>query len=52
MTPVLDKIQEYKRRWLQRINRMPRYRLPSILKNYRPTGRINKGRILKGLPDV
>jgi hypothetical protein len=27
--PVLDRIQDYRRNWLQHINRMPRNRLPS-----------------------
>jgi hypothetical protein len=42
-TPVLDKIQEYRRNWLQHINRRPHKRVPRILKkkkkNYRTTGR-------------
>jgi len=46
MTPVLVKIQEYKRNWLQHVNRMPYNRLQSMLKNYRPRGRMNKGRSL------
>jgi hypothetical protein len=28
-TLVLDKIQDYRRNWLQHINRMPRNRLPA-----------------------
>jgi hypothetical protein len=32
ITPVLDKIQEYRRNWLQNINRMPHNRLVRILK--------------------
>jgi len=35
ITPVLDKIQEYRRNWLQHINRMPCNRLWRILKNHR-----------------
>jgi hypothetical protein len=27
-TPVLDRIQDYKRKWMQHVNRMPRNRLP------------------------
>jgi hypothetical protein len=46
ITPVLDKIQEYRTNWLQHINRMTHNRLLRILKNYRPTGRRNQGRIL------
>ena len=33
ITPVLDKMQEYRRNRLQRINSMPRIRLPRIIKN-------------------
>ena len=51
-TPVLDKIQEYRRNWLQHINRMPYNRLLSILKHYRLTGGRNLGRPLKRLLDV
>jgi hypothetical protein len=29
-TPDLDKIQDYKRKWIQHINRMPRNRLPRL----------------------
>jgi len=32
ITAVLDKIQEYKRNWLQHINRMYRNKLLTILK--------------------
>jgi hypothetical protein len=39
ITPVLDKIQSCKRRWMQHVNRMPRNRLPRILKNCTPKGR-------------
>jgi len=28
ITQVLDKIQDYRRKWLQHMNRMPRNRLP------------------------
>jgi hypothetical protein len=34
ITPVLDKIQDYKRNWIQHINRMPRNRLPWLMINY------------------
>jgi len=52
ISPVLDKMQEYKRNWLQHINRIPRNRLPRIPKNYRPKVRRNQGRPLKRLLDV
>jgi len=42
VNPVLDKIQENGRKWLQDMNRMPHTGLPRILNNYRPTGRINR----------
>jgi hypothetical protein len=44
VTLVFDKIQEYRRNWLQHVNRMPCNRLLRILKDYRPTGRRNQGR--------
>jgi hypothetical protein len=31
ITPVLDKLLEYKRNWIQHVNRMPRDRLPRIM---------------------
>jgi hypothetical protein len=33
ITPVLDKIQDYMRRWIQNVNRMPRNRLSRLIKN-------------------
>jgi hypothetical protein len=51
ITPVFGKIQDYKRNWIQDINRMPRNRLPRIQKNYTPKGRRNQGRPLKRLLD-
>ena len=47
--PVLDKVLEYKRSWIQHVNRMPRNRLPRVMKHYSPTGRRNRGRPLKRL---
>jgi hypothetical protein len=43
-SPVLDKIQEYRRNWLQHTNRMPSNGLPRILKYDRPTGKRNNYR--------
>jgi hypothetical protein len=48
ITPILDKLLEYKRNWIH-VNRMPRNRLPRIMKHYSPTGRRNHGRPLKRL---
>jgi hypothetical protein len=42
----------YKRNWIQHVNRMPRNRLPWIMKRYSPTGRKNHGRPLKRLLDT
>jgi len=39
ITPILDKLLEYKRNWIQHVNRMPRNRLPRIMKHYSPTAR-------------
>ena len=52
ITPVLDKLLEYKRNWIQHVNRMPRNRLPRVMKHYSPADRRNHGRILKRLLDV
>jgi len=48
----LDKLLEYKRNWLQHVNRMPCNKLPRVLKCYSPTGRRNHGRPLKRLQDT
>ena len=32
---------KYKRNWIQHVNRMPRNRLPRVMKHYFPTGRRN-----------
>jgi len=52
ITSVLDKLHEYRRNLLQCINKMPRNRLPKLIKNYRPEERRNQGRPLKRLLDV
>jgi hypothetical protein len=52
ITPILDKLLEYKRNWIQHVNRMPRNRLPRVMKLYSPTGRRNYGRPLKRLLDT
>jgi hypothetical protein len=52
ITPVLGKIQDYKRNWIQHVNRMPRNRLPTLIRNYTPTGRRNQGISLKRLLDT
>jgi len=48
----LDKLLEYKRNWIQHVNRMPRNRLPRVMKHKSPTGRRNHGRPLKRLLDT
>jgi hypothetical protein len=52
ITPILDKLLEYKRSRIQHVNRMPRNRLPRVMKHYCPTGRGNHGRPLKRLLDT
>ena len=52
ITQILDKLLEYKRNWTQHVNRMPRNRLPRVMKHYFPTGRRNYGRPLKILLDT
>jgi len=48
----LDKLLEYHRNWIQHVNRMPRIRLPRVMKHSFPTGRRNYGRPLKRLLDT
>ena len=52
IAPILDKLLEYKRSWIQHVNRMPRNILPRVMKHYCPTGRMNYGRPLKRLVDT
>jgi len=52
ITPILDKLLEYKRNWIQHLNRMPCNRLPRVMKHYSPTGRRKFGRTLKRLLDT
>jgi hypothetical protein len=52
ITPILDKLLEYKRNWIQHVNRMLRNRLPRVMKNYSPTGRRNCGKTLRRLLDT
>ena len=40
-TGVFSKLLEYKRKWTQYVNRMPRNRLPRVMKHYSTTGRRN-----------
>jgi hypothetical protein len=49
ITPILDKLLEYKRYLIQHVNRMPRNRLPRVMKHYFPAGRRNHGIPLKRL---
>ena len=51
ITPILDKLLEYKRSWIQHVNGMPRKRIPRVMKHFSPTGRRNHGRPLKRLLD-
>ena len=52
ITPILDKLLEYKRNWIQHVNRMPCNRLPRVMKHYSPSARRNHGRPLKRLLDT
>ena len=52
ITPILDKLLEYKRNWIQHVNRMPCNRLPRVMKHYSPTGRRYYSRPLKRLLDT
>ena len=52
ITPFLDKLLEYKKNWIQQVNRMPRNSLPRVMKHSYPTGRRNHGRLLTRLLDT
>jgi len=52
ITPIWEKLLKYKKNWLQHVNRMPRNRLPRIMKHCSQTGRRNHGRLLKRLLDT
>ena len=52
IAPILYKLLEYKRNWIQHVNRMARNRLPRVMKHYSPAGRKNHGRRLKRLLDT
>jgi hypothetical protein len=52
ITQILDKLLEYKRIWTQRVNKIPRNRLPRVMKHCAPTGRRNHDRRLKRLLDT
>jgi hypothetical protein len=52
ITPILAILLEYKRNWIQHVNRMPHNRLPRVMKPYSPTERRNDGRPLKILLDM
>jgi len=52
IAPILHKLLEYKRNWIQHLNSMPRSRLPRVMKHYSPTSRRNHGRPLKRLLDT
>ena len=49
ITPILDILLEYKRSWIQHVNRMVRNRLPRVMKHYSPTGTRKHVRPLKWL---
>jgi ABC-type ATPase involved in cell division len=52
ITQTLDKLLEYKRNWIQHVNRMSRNRLPRVMQHYSSAGRRNHGRLLKSLLDT
>jgi hypothetical protein len=52
ITQILDKLLEHKRNCIQHVNRMPRNRLPRVMKHYSRTGRRSHGRTLQRLLDT
>ena len=51
LEPVDDKLRRYKSKWLRHVTRKNNNRMPKIMLNYRPNGRILYGRPLKRLLD-
>jgi hypothetical protein len=49
--PVMEKINNYKNKWIQHVRRMDRARLPHAILKYQPAGRRDQGRPLKRLLD-
>jgi len=49
---ILDKLLEYKRRWIQHVNKMPRNRLTTVMRQSCPTGRRNRVNSLKRILDT
>jgi hypothetical protein len=45
--PVLEKINNYKEKWIQHVHRMERSILPCAILNYQSSGKRNHGRPLK-----
>ena len=42
IAPILDKLLEYKRKWIQHVNRMPRNRLPRVMTHRSEERRVGK----------
>jgi hypothetical protein len=51
VTPIQDKISNYKTDWRDHVNRMSRARLPTLIAQYIPKGRRDRGRPVKKLTD-
>jgi hypothetical protein len=49
--PVLEKINNYKHKWIQRVRRMDRSRHPLAIMKYQPTGERKPGRPMQNLLD-
>jgi hypothetical protein len=43
MQPVMEKINNYKNKWIQHVRRMDRARLPHAILKYQPAGRRGQG---------
>jgi hypothetical protein len=51
MQPVVEKINNYKNKWIRHVRQMDRARLPRAILKYQPAGRRKQGRPLKRLLD-
>jgi hypothetical protein len=51
MQPVMEKINNYKNKWIQHVRRMDMAGLPHAVLKYQPSGRRDQGRPLKRILD-
>jgi hypothetical protein len=51
VAPIINKIQNYKTKWIQHVSKMDDHRYPKKMLQYQPIGKRRLGRLLKRLLD-